>query len=145
MSNGQPASTGRLEALLKGNSGWSCFRPVQAAPAGFSTPLFIDSGPQFGYSEDLARCCAWGLCVLTRTRLVESLAVHVNWDRLEQATGGWERAIQTPLADPGPLRGRLPQSSPEQICLAVGGNSARALDCAGKSALRWFFEFEMGF
>jgi hypothetical protein len=29
--------------------------------------LFVDSAPGFGYSGDLARCCAWGLCVCTRT------------------------------------------------------------------------------
>jgi len=29
------------------------------------TTSFVDSGPYFGYSEDLARCCAWSLCVLT--------------------------------------------------------------------------------
>jgi len=31
---------------------------------------FVDSEAGFGYSGVLARCCAWGLCVLTRTRLV---------------------------------------------------------------------------
>jgi hypothetical protein len=55
---------------------------------GIFTGLFVDSGPRFGYSGVLARCCAWGLCVcrgpqsaglcrwgdlLTRTQLVEAL------------------------------------------------------------------------
>jgi hypothetical protein len=35
--------------------------------------LSIDSWAGFGYSEILARCCAWSLCVLTRTRLVDGL------------------------------------------------------------------------
>jgi len=34
---------------------------------------FVDSGPQFGYSEVLARCCAWGLCVFTLTRPTDGL------------------------------------------------------------------------
>ena len=35
--------------------------------------LFVDSGAGITYSGVLARCCAWGLCVFTRTRLVETL------------------------------------------------------------------------
>jgi len=46
-------------------------------------PLFVDSGGSLKYSEDLARCCAWGLCVLTRTQLVDA----PGGDSLEQATG----------------------------------------------------------
>ena len=34
---------------------------------------FVDSGGQIEYSGILARCCAWGLCVLTRTRLAKAL------------------------------------------------------------------------
>jgi hypothetical protein len=47
---------------------------------------FVDSSARFGYSGILARCCAWGLCVFTRTRLVDAL-VGCFWDRLEQAFG----------------------------------------------------------
>ena len=54
-----------------------------SAMGGFSTQLFVDSDPQFGYSEDLARCCAWGLCVFTRTILMDI----PEGDSSEQAKG----------------------------------------------------------
>jgi large subunit ribosomal protein L13 len=38
-----------------------------------------------------------------------------------------------------PLRGERRHSSPEQICLVVGGKQACALDRRGQSALRWIF------
>ena len=51
--------------------------------------LFVDSQPRIGYSGDLARCCAWSLCVVTRTRLVDA----PGGGRLEQATGCSMRGI----------------------------------------------------
>jgi hypothetical protein len=42
-------------------------------PIALSAQVFVDSCGGFGYSESLARCCAWGLCVFTRTRLDDAL------------------------------------------------------------------------
>jgi hypothetical protein len=40
---------------------------VLARSTGVHRRLFIDLGPVLQYSKVLARCCAWGLGVLTRT------------------------------------------------------------------------------
>ena len=62
-------------------------KPVEKQADPLAARLFVDSGAGFGYSELLARCCAWGLCggvpiegsssngvfELTRTRLVDAL------------------------------------------------------------------------
>ena len=79
--------------------------------------LFVDLGPIFQYSKVLARCCAWGLGVLTRTDLREAL----------EGFGGL-RGTGHRLRDPenvvrrsqGPRGANSRSFSPEQICLAVG-------------------------
>jgi len=64
----------RLPASLRlGNLCTTC--GAFACGRRFACPvrLFVDSAPGITYSGVLARCCAWGLCVFTRTRLVETL------------------------------------------------------------------------
>jgi hypothetical protein len=55
-----------------------------------SARLFVDSGAQFRYSEILARCCAWGLCVFTRTCWLMPW-IDVPWGWPEQDVGCWIR------------------------------------------------------
>ena len=99
---------------------------VQLKPARASSPSFVDLGPNFQYSKNLARCCAWGLGVLTRTYLKEAparfwRASDGTGDRLrDQTAGTGERGP----AQPGfRLEPNSRSFSPEQICLAVGRGS----------------------
>ncbi len=84
--------------------------------------LSVDSASRIKYSGLLARCCAWGLWVFNRTRLVDSpmgAAGTGKW----LLNAGCQYRVQCELK---PLEGQPPQSSPEQICLEVGGIKARA-------------------
>jgi hypothetical protein len=70
---------------------------------------------------------------------------------MEQATGCriWNRTWNYDACgverESGPSQNHLPdqppQSSPEQICLAVGGIQARALFGAGRRILRWLWHY----
>ena len=63
-------------------AGWAGFGlDPQGSPAGRS----LTWGWFFSYSKDLARCCAWGPCVLTWTGLREAL--HGLWRNRRQAAG----------------------------------------------------------
>lgn len=46
---------------------WARWMADLARSTGVHSGLFVDLGPIFQYSKVLARCCAWGLGVLTRT------------------------------------------------------------------------------
>src|SRR5580658_9662967 len=89
--------------------------------------LFVDSAPGFGYSGDLARCCAWGLCRGPQRQVfVDGAFIRTSW--LIPLTGvGWSRPPATEGAarfassvEPEPDEGQPRQFSPEQICLEVG-------------------------
>ncbi len=109
--------------------------------------LFVDSESGFGYSGDLARCCAWGLCVGVSNDGFRRWGVHPDrlvdspdGVRLEQATGCWMRGkIGASSAKPKPFEGQPPQFSPEQICLEVGRNRARARFAWAKALCAWFY------
>jgi hypothetical protein len=96
--------------------------------------VFVDSQPRFGYSGDLARCCAWGLCVATRTGWTMPL-LGVGWSRPSAA--GCAEAGADP-AEPEPLEGQPRQFSPEQDCLDVGRNQARARFAWAYALCAWF-------
>ncbi len=103
---------------------------------------FVDYGERFGYSEILARCST-GACVYSpgsSGRCVRMMSWRIGWNRL-LAAGFSFRGVSFMRIRPARvlLKGELRQSSPEQICLAVGGNKARALDRRGQSAWRWIF------
>jgi hypothetical protein len=66
-------------------------------------PLFVDSEPHLQYSGDLARCCAWGLCVHTRTRLVGAL---------EGLAGTGHRLLDILCVQPSQSPNRANSSSP---------------------------------
>src|SRR5580658_2800261 len=72
--------------------------------------VFIDSPPKIKYSEVLARCCAWALCVLRQNPPFGTGHRGIEPDQ-EAVT------VQT---TPKSTRGLPLNSSPEQDCLAVG-------------------------
>jgi hypothetical protein len=64
----------------------------------------------------------------------------IDWNRLSAA--GFEFAcafLARIQASQSLFEGQLAHSSPEQICLEVGGNQARARDWRGQNALCWAF------
>jgi hypothetical protein len=64
----------------------------------------------------------------------------IDWHRLPAAGFVFKRALFGASGIARVLeRGQPEHSSPEQICLAVGGNWPVRSIGMGKSALRWFF------
>jgi hypothetical protein len=96
--------------------------------------VVVDSAMRFGYSEILARCCAWGLCVGPPSRFLIEGVSQFTRDPADRFPRGNRRAQDTDCRifrftcalaqiriSQNPSVGQLPQSSPEQDCLAVGG------------------------
>lgn len=79
---------------------------------------FVDLGPIFGYSRGLARCCAWGLGVLTRTYsdgcFGQGLAGCIGTGHRLRDQEIWPGTARVPMGTDSR------SFSPEQICLAVG-------------------------
>ena len=103
--------------------------------------------PGFGYSGDLARCCAWGLCVgvLKDDFLALRTFIRTGW-LIPLAGFGWNRPLaaesveaDADSAGPEPLEGRHGQFSPEQICLDVGRSWALARIAQVKSGCETVF------
>ena len=99
--------------------------------AGKTWPDFVDSASIFQYSKDLARCCAWGLCGCMPDP-VGGFSLRGSACNRPPAAGH-NRSGRARARD----RANSPQSSPEQICLAVGRFWGPCVFRAGESGLRW--------
>ncbi len=84
------------QARPRGYPGRGLTRNLCGSPRGI-----VDSGAGIGYSGLLARCCAWGLCVCTRTGWTMPL-VGVGWSR--PRAQGCVGTVTNP-AEPEPSKG----------------------------------------
>jgi len=113
--------------------------------------VVVDSAMRFGYSEILARCCAWGLCVGPPSRVSIEGVSHKSPGLgrsifLRKLAGTGQRLPDFQIyvrvgADPDqsePFRGSTPAILTRTGLFGSGWNETRAL-CMGEKHFVWVF------